>query len=367
MTVQQKEATDLVVMKVLTPQVVFAPGGVDEVLGKIKSEVKSIDRDISTVSGRTAIASTAYKIARSKTALDKMGKDLGETHYKAWKAITGERARIEKELDALKEDFRKPLTEWEDAEKKRLADHEAALLAIVEALDYGQNETAAELRTRLEFLTNYPARDWQEFAARAAKTLETETERTRALVAAAEKREAERAELERLRAEQLAREQAERDAKIAAEAAEKARLEAEAKARVEAEAAEQRARQEQERVEQEKRRAEQAQREAEDRAKKAEADRVAAEERAKTDAEAAARRAEQAQQAAIEAERKRAADEKAALEREAAAREANKKHRAKINNEVLSAFVAAGLSEDASKAAVTAIAQGSIPHTRISY
>lgn len=367
MNIAAKEATDLVVMKVLTPQVVFAPGGVDEVLGKIKSEVKSIDRDISTASGRAAIASTAYKIARSKTALDKMGKDLGETHYKSWKAITGERARIETELDALKEDFRKPLTEWETAEKRRVADHEAALLAIVEAPGYGQTETAAQLRARLNYLESYPGRDWQEFAERAAKTVAAECERTERLLAAAEKREAERAELERLRAEQVAREQAERDERIARIAAEAARLEAEAKARAESEAAAQRARQEQERVEQDKRRAEQAQREAEERAKKAEADRVAAEEKAKADAEAAARRAEQAQQAAIEAERQRAADEKAAQEREAAAREANKKHRAKINNEALAALVAAGLSEDAGKTAVMAIASGSVPHTRISY
>lgn len=365
--VQQKESTDLVAMKVLTPAVVFAPGGVDEVLGKIRAEVQSIHADISTPAGRATIASVAYKIARSKTALDKMGKTLGEDHYKSWKAITSERARIEKELDALKDDFRKPLTDWENAEKKRVEDHEAALLAISDAATFAVPPDLGAIRGRLAALKDMPPRDWQEFAKRAAEAMADSTARLTAQLQAAEKQEAERIELERLRAEQIAREQAERDARIAAEAAEKARLEAETKARAEAEAAERRARQEQERVEQEKRRAEQAQREAEERAAKAERDRIAAEEKAKADAEAAAIRAEQAQKVAIEAERKRAADEKAAQEREAAAREANKRHRAKINGEARDALVAAGLSAVDATAAITAIALGSVPHTRISY
>jgi len=48
-------------------------------------------------------------------------------------------------------------------------------------------------------------------------------------------------------------------------------------------------------------------------------------------------------------------------------REANKEHLKKINNEALDDFVKAGLSKEAAKIAVTALASKSIRHSRISY
>lgn len=374
----QTASNELAIMKVLTPAVVFAPGGVDEVIGKIKAEVQTIVADISTAAGRQTIASTAYKIARSKTALDKMGKDLGESHHKAWKAITTERSRIATELDALKDEFRKPLTDWENAEKDRVAGHEAALAAIVEAPGYGQTETAAELRERMDLLLDYPERDWQEFSDRALATIEAEVDRTRKLLAAAVMREAERAELERLRREQAEREQRERDEQIAREAAERARIEAERLAREEAARVAAAAELERLRVERERAQAEQAAREAEERAAQAERDRIASEERSRQQVEAAARQAEEARiaaaeqaerdrVAAVDAERRRVAAEQAAAAAEAARREANKRHNAKINNAARDALVAAGLAAEQATIAVTAIAQGNVPNVKISY
>lgn len=389
-------SNELAVMTVLTPAVVFAPGGVDEVIGKIKAEVQTIVADISTEAGRKAIASTAYKIARSKTALDKMGKDLGENHHKAWKAITTERARIATELDALKDEFRKPLTDWENAEKNRVAAHEAALAAIVEAPGYGQAETAAELRARMDLLLEYPERDWQEFSDRALATLESEIDRTRKLLAAAVTREAERAELERLRREQIEREQRERDERIAREAAERARAEAERQAQVEAvrvaalaeqerqriersaAVAAEEARQAAERAEAERTRAEREKHEAEERARQAEANRVASEERARQQAEEAARQAEAARVAAaeqaerervaaVEAERQRVAAEQAAAAAETVKREADRAHRAAINTTARDALVAAGLTPEQATVAITTIAKGAVPNVKISY
>ena len=45
----------------------------------------------------------------------------------------------------------------------------------------------------------------------------------------------------------------------------------------------------------------------------------------------------------------------------------NRAHRAKINNEVMQAFVKAGVDEESAKAIVIAIAGGSIPHVTINY
>ena len=76
------ESTDLVALRVLTPAVVFVPGGVDKIIGQIEAEVRAVKTDISTKAGREAIGSLAYKVARSKTALDDMGKALAAD----WKA-----------------------------------------------------------------------------------------------------------------------------------------------------------------------------------------------------------------------------------------------------------------------------------------
>lgn len=362
------ESTELAIVKTLTPQVVFAPGGVEAILGKVEAEVRAIKTDISTDTGRKAVASLAYKVARSKTALDEMGKTLVSELKAKTNAIDAERRTIRDRLDTLKDEVRKPLTDWENAEKDRVAAHEAALISLSDlATAFAGPQPSEVYRTRLGMVESKMARDWQEFAARAS-VVEAETKaKLASLLDAAEKQEAERAELERLRREQAEREKREREERIAREAAERAKLEAEAKARAEAEAAEKKARQERERAEREKAQAEAATRAAEDRARKAEADRAAAEAKAKADAEESERRAIRQQQEAIEAERKRVAEAKAAEEAETARREADKKHKAAINRAAAEAFVAGGVAEDAARLAVTLIAQRAIPNISIRY
>jgi hypothetical protein len=411
--VTTQETNELAIVKVLTPAVVFAPGGVDEVLGKIKAEVATIDRDISTEQGRAVIRSTAYKIARSKTALDKMGKELGETHFKQWKAITGERARIEEELDKLRESFRKPLTDWEQAEEDRVAGHQRAVDEIVQLGNFDGPVLSQEIQERIDKLMGIPKRDWQEFSQRAADTIQSIHAALEGRLQEAKRQEAERAELERLRAERAAREQAERDARIAAEAAEIARRKAEEIARAaaeeqarkaqeemervereraeerrqaeeaaeraqqEAEMERQRAQAEQERVEREKAAAEQAAREAAERAERAEAERLAAvieAQRAAREAEQdrilaeakAKRDAEDARTLAIEAERRRVFEEKTKAEQEAAAREANRRNRAKIHREISDSLGRFVTLEQATMI-VDALAHGNIPHVKITY
>jgi colicin import membrane protein len=354
-------STDLVVFENLTPIAIFAPGGVNDILEKIAREVRSTQTDISTKAGREAVASLAYKVARSKTALDKMGKELGETHYKSWKAITSERARIETELDALRDEVRKPLTDWENAEKKRIDDHEAAIAAIMRHTDICEVEASSHaIGARIDSLESMPPRDWQEFAKRAAEATAATQQKLALALSGATRRETERAELERFRAEQVASEQKERDNLIAAEAAERARAEAETKAKREAEEAAVKAEAERNRVEQERT-------EAIARAERAEADKKAAAAKAEQDAREAAEAAERNRLAAIETERKRVAEEAARVAAETAKREANKKHLAKINNEVLAAFVGKGIDAEVGKVLIAAIARGEIPHTKIAY
>lgn len=352
---------DLAIIQHLTPQVVFVPGGVESVLSKIENEVRSFHSDISTKAGREAVASLAYKIARSKTALDDMGKNLvSEWKVKA-SAVDTERRVIRDRLDELKDEVRRPLTDWENADKLRIEGHEAAIATVEALLVFQASDPApADLKARIEQLNAMPAREWQEFSGRATAAIAATHAKLKERLDTAEKRETERLELDRLRREQTEREQRERDEKIAREAAERARLDAEQKAANEAKAAAEKAEQHRKQIEQERAAAEA-------RAAKAEADRVAAAAKAENDKRVAAEAAERAKEAAVAAERKRAEEEKAKAAAETAKREANTKHRAKVNNEALTALVALGLSAEQGTAVVTAIAKNTIPHIQIAY
>lgn len=394
---QPETGTDVAIPGSVTAISVFGTkGGVDDILNRIKERVRSIDTDISTPAGRKAIASLAYQVARSKTTLDNMGKELGEANYKAWKAITAERAMIESELDALRAEVRQPLTEWESAEKARVSGHEAALDALIESPGfYAAENTAADMRRRLDFLENQPSRDWQEFSKRAADVLANEIAKTKVALADAEKREAEAAEAARIAREKVEQERREHDERIAAAAAEKARIEAEERAAAEARAETDRVDVERLRVAAEMRREreaaeakaraqadearkraadiERARQEAQARAERAEADLIAAEAKSKADAAAAAKAAEVMRQRDLEegaaAERKRLEDERRAQEAEASRRAADRRHRAAINGEALADMLTAveDLAEDVARDMIIAIAQGKIRHIQVIY
>lgn len=338
-----KPSTDLAIVETLNAAIVFAPGGVDAILEKIRAEVQSFKGDISTAGGRDQIRSMAFKVARSKTALDEMGKELvSDWKQKAGK-VDAARPRIREQLDALKDEVRKPLDDWEAAEKDRVEAHEKAILDLEALLDFGgQEPTAAQLHKRVEILAARPARQWQEFVQRASEVSLRVGKRLEDLHTAAITREAERAELDRLRREQVEREQRERDERIAREAAERARIAAETKAAREADEAAARAAATEARLEREAKELREA------------AERLAA-------------KAERDKEAAIEAERKRVTDAKAREDAETAKREADKKHKAKINNEILVELSALGLSKELGVAVVAAIARGQIPHIKISY
>lgn len=369
-------STDLVAIQALKGEIIFAPGGIDKLIDQVAAEVRAFEGDISTKAGRQAIASFAYKVARSKTAIDALGKDLAANLKRQTTAIDNERRRAWDAIEALQAEARKPLTDWEEAEQQRVTDHENALELIAEtALDVP--EPAHQIQQRINQLVDFSAphfRDWQEFKQRADGAIAAAHAILVAAMTAATKREADAIELERLRAEQLAREQRERDEKIAAAAAELARHAAEAKAAAAAVAAAQAARREQERVEAERHaaqldavRAESERREAQLRADEAEAARIEQAAESERDRIAAAAQAKRDKAAAIEAERERVAHEQAAAAAATAAREADKKHRARINNEAVAALQKAGLSHDYAVAVVTAIARGEVPHVKIGY
>lgn len=329
----------------------FVMNGLDEFINKIKAEVAKAPNDISTKSGRAEIASLAFKVAKSKKEIERLGKKAAEDAKKTIAAINSERDRGVSALQEIQDNIRKPLTEWEQEEEKRVAVHERLLGDIKSSGEHCELNWQTELLERMQnelVIASSLSHDWQEFKNRAEAEIKIATDKISLAIEKRKKYDAEQAELAKLRAEQTAREQKERDDKIAAEAAEKARLEAERianAARLEAEA---KAKAEADKIEREKQ-------EAIERAKKAEADRLAA----------------------IEAERKRQTDEAAKIAEETAKREADTAHKAKINNEALLGILSVIFSQppedcteyekNTGKNLIKAIASGQIAHVKINY
>ena len=317
-------------------------GGTDELFDRIAQEARSFVPDVTTKKGRDAIGSLAMKISKSKTLIEKYGKELVAEQKAQIKLIDDDRISVVKKFDELRNEILAPRDAWEQAEKDRVAKHEESILSInfyktAVIADKDSVWLKGVIRNVEEIAIDSSFEEFEE----QAKIAKYETlEFLRNTLVVREKYEAEQAELERLRVAEQERLQQERDAQIAREAAEKATREAEEKARFEAE-----------RVEREKR-------EAEQREARLKAEKEAAELRAQQAAENERKRIEAEQFAQAEAARK--AEE---------ARLANVEHRRQINREALEAIkgVCPDLTEPQIKALVGAIIGGLIPHVSIKY
>lgn len=332
------EIMELVVIEKKNAMAVFTNNDqLDPLIELIEKEARSLVPDVTTKKGRDAIASMAHKVARSKTYIDNAGKDLVAELKALPKQIDESRRVVRERLDALKDEVRRPLTEWE-AEQERIKAEEAMNAMHAEALEMNikfDQELAAKFEADHEM----------------ALLMDKDIDRERADKAA----EAER--------QRIAREE-----EIKRQAEEKAKREAEEKHRAEMEAS--------------------ARREAEERAAKelAERERIEAQQRAERDRIAAEQKAEADKQAAIDAERRKAQEEADRIRREAeqreqarlaeekrkadeqARREADVKHRKFVGTEIVKALLAnTSLTRDQAIEVLTAIKDGNIPHTSISY
>ena len=104
--------------------------GIDLLIKRVR-EAAILVPDLSTGKSRQEIASMSGKVSSSKVVLEKLGKGLvdGEkeliaARLKRIDGINASRNKIKTELDALRDEVRAPLTQWEKdqaAEKARIA------------------------------------------------------------------------------------------------------------------------------------------------------------------------------------------------------------------------------------------------------
>ncbi|EEW1851701.1 hypothetical protein [Escherichia coli] len=321
------EIMDLVVIEKKNAMAVFTNNDqLDPLIEAIEKEARSLVPDVTTKKGRDAIASMAHKVARSKTYIDNAGKALVAELKALPKQIDESRRVVRERLDALKDEVRRPLTEWE-AEQERIKAEEAMNALHVEALAMNE-EFDRQLAARIEsdhemamLMNDAFDREQADKAAEAERQRIAHEEEIKRMAAAAAAREVEQ------RAQREREEAAHREAvlKAQAEQAERDRIAAEKKAEADKQAA----------IEAERRKAQE------------EADRIR-------------REAEQREQARL-AEEKRKADEQAR-------READVKHRKAVGVEVVKALMAnTSLTRDQAIEVLTAVKDGRIPHTGISY
>jgi colicin import membrane protein len=310
--------SELAKIENITAVDVFKQGVAEKFVSAIEAEISDLVFDATTAKGRKEIASMAHKVAKSKVALDNLGKELVAEWKSKAALVDADRKMLRDRLDALKDKVRLPLTEWEEAEAARVA--KEVLDAKIQ-MDHEQALKDNDLFDRIR-------------------------------------------ELERKEAELKAIE----DARIAAEQAEKARIEKEANEKRIAEEAAARA------IEHEKQRAA---------AEKANQERLVAEaqaaaERAKREKEeelriAEERRLRDLQEAEAAAKREADRKEAARLREETEARiaeekrAANKAHQKTVNQQIVTALIKAGISEDSAKTVVVAVVKGEIPFMSVNY
>lgn len=324
--------------------------GTKSLYEQIANNARSIVFNMNDKKERDALKSYAYNLARTKTTVDNYGKELVSGIKAQAAVIDADRKFWRDNMDLLQEEIRKPLTDFENAEKARIKRLEDEVAVIKMPANLCGEWDAASIKDAIKTLENKVIDSSFEEFEQEAKLAKFETlEKLRTALAAREKYEAEQAELERLRKAEQERLQRERDERIAKEAADKARIEAEAKALAE-----------QRRVEREKQ-------EAEEKAEREQREAAEREARLIAEKEEAELRAQQA--ALIERQRiERLQAAKEAAERKAEeARLANVEHMRSINQEILNKLCEIGLDEGQAKAVITAIARNQIPNVSIKY
>ena len=310
--------------------------GMNSIIQQITEQAKeqAAGLDAATAKGRKELASIAYSVAKAKTSLDNHGKDLVSDAKAKIKIVDNERKTLRDTLDALRDEIRLPVTQFEEAEAARKAEADAVISKCLaykqSADDFGQSLNSEQVSIRLREISSIEIKG-NEFTETVGKyKAETELYLTN-LLQSVKEQEQQAAELARLQAE-----------------AEEKRLEEDRKQREEAIA------------------------------EKAKADAEAAAqakiEQAQRDAEESKRRAELEAQRKIDEERQRVAKEQAEKEAEAkrladieAARKNNEEHKRSINAAALQSFVAAGFDENTAKKIVCLIAKGKISNVTINY
>ena len=300
-------------------------GGINSIIEQITTQAREKARnlDAETPKGRKELASIAYSVSKTKTWLDEQGKNFVSEAKSKIKVVDNERKAVRDQLDLLRDEIRKPVTDFEDAERK-LLENAKQIKNLCESLktptdEFGNLLSSAQIKTRLDSVNEIIIDDNQ-YQAELKDIVELTQLWLKNLLHSVDEQEKQAEEIKRIQAEEAAKaaeaERIARDERIAFEAAERERKAAEAEiAKVQKEA-EQAIENERKRIEQER------------------------------------------QLAKLEQERK------AAIEK---ARSEDKENRRTINRKALEAFIENNIEAEVAKSVLKLIVNGNIPNVLIQY
>lgn len=174
------------------------------------AEVEAHKPDLTTDTGRKAIASLAYRSNTRKAAIDKARLGLTEGWRKQTAAVNAAGKVAEAKLNDLAVKARKPLTDWEKAEADKKARAEAAFKYLQDAPVVLLNDTAATLEARLQAVRDYLLpNDFEPEHRDACERLRaTAIAALTTAIAEAKQKEQDAADLARLRAQEAERQAA---------------------------------------------------------------------------------------------------------------------------------------------------------------
>lgn len=327
--------------------------------------------NVSTRKGQEAIRSAAASVSRAKVVIDKAGQKKTETWRKKTTEVNEARNLVKAEMDKIRDAVRKPLTDWEEGDKKRQELVDTTIANLEQAHIVRIDETAEDVQARLDAIIGINIITEEFFKDQTDSVSQMKDDVVASLKQSVEdlkKTEADKAELDKLRTEAAERE-AEDNRK-----AEEARLEKQRKDQEERDrlAEVERAKAEAQRIKDaEEAAAAIAQREADEaaQAKIDEANERAAQ--AERDAQEEKDRAAQAERDRIAEKERLEAEEEAEKQRiadENSAREADQAHRSKIITTAEQALAEqSSISVPDAVRVVKAIVEGKIPAVAIQF
>lgn len=335
-------------------------------LAKLEEDNTKITFDYESKKGNAEARSHVYKLRQSKGALERTRKAEKADSLRIGKAIDSEAAALELRIEAMIKIHQDEIDRIEQREVNRVAGLRTRLTGITN-IDAAAS-TSAQIAESIRILEAMViGDDFEEFKTEALTTKDAHLQALRLRRDDLMAKEAEAAELEKLRAEAAARAQKDRDDAIAKAAEDRAKAEAEAAATKAAAAAAQAVADAENKAKAEREAAARRELELKLAAEQAERRRVEQEHAAAQEKIDAVARAERQAAEAVTREQERVAAAARADAAELAKREANKAHKGRINRAALESLVNGGITEECAKVCITLIASGKVPAISIAY
>jgi colicin import membrane protein len=222
-------------------QVFTTEKGLEPWLQQVRLKIDDFNKtlpELTTQKGRDRYASMAHQIAKSKTALEAVGKALSAKQKELPKKIDAERKRVWDTLEVWQKEVRRPLDDWQAAEDARIDGHKDSIQWLVNLAEGLGDLSAEQISQRVNDAEAFTiGQHLEEFEADAARAKDASLGKLRTSLDARRKHEVELAEIARFNVEKEERDRAEHEARIAREAAEKAQREANEQAEADRKAA----------------------------------------------------------------------------------------------------------------------------------